>query len=237
MTDAALLAAMEATWPAAGRHSVGAWTIREGRGGGQRVSAASVAGGWRGGDVGMAEDAMRALGQGPIFLLTPGDVVLDAALEARGYVRHDPVVLMAMGCGGAGAEDGLVVGWPPDAAARALWQAGGIGPARIAVMDRVAGEKAMLLARDGSAPAGVVFVAMAGEVAVLHALEVAPAVRRRGIGARILRGAVGWACLHGATRLALAVTEANTAARGLYAGFGMRVVGGYHYRVPGVPCA
>ena len=37
--------------------------------------------------------------------------------------------------------------WPPLAIVSGLWAAGGIGPARVAVMDRVTGPKAALLAR------------------------------------------------------------------------------------------
>ena len=39
--EADLFAAVDATWPAAEDTQVGGWTIRDGRGGGQRVSAAS----------------------------------------------------------------------------------------------------------------------------------------------------------------------------------------------------
>jgi ribosomal protein S18 acetylase RimI-like enzyme len=39
-----------------------------------------------------------------------------------------------------------------------------------------------------------------------------------------------WARNHGATTLALAVTQRNNAARGLYEGLGMEQAGVYHYR-------
>jgi hypothetical protein len=68
--------------------------------------------------------------------------------------------------------------WPPLEIARSLWAEGGIGPARIAVMDRVAGANAALLGRTGDRPAGVAFVACHGAEAMLHALEVAGSQRR-----------------------------------------------------------
>jgi GNAT superfamily N-acetyltransferase len=98
-------------------------------------------------------------------------------------------------------------------------------------MARVAGPKAAILARDGDRPAGVAFVACHGSEAMLHALQVRPAHRRRGIGETLLRAAANWAAGEGANRLSLAVTERNSAARALYARLGLQVVGQYHYRM------
>ena len=73
MTPDALFATLDATWPAAGLTRLGPWTIREGRGGGQRVSAAPADGPWQPGDIATAEAAMVALGQRPLFMLRAGD--------------------------------------------------------------------------------------------------------------------------------------------------------------------
>jgi GNAT superfamily N-acetyltransferase len=114
--------------------------------------------------------------------------------------------------------------------ARQLWEEGGIGPARVAVMDRVQVPKTAILGRAGDRAAGAAFVAVHGNVAMLHALEVAPALRRNGCGHNILRAAALWARDQGADTLALLVTERNIAARALYASLNMRAVGQYHYR-------
>lgn len=234
MTPEALSAVTEATWPPFSAATVGPWTIREGRGGGQRVSAASAAGAWRAEDIPQAEAAMRALGQAPLFVLRPGEEALDAALAARGYALHDPVVAYA-----APVADLAQIAppfltsfphWPPLAVARQLWDEGGIGPARIAVMDRVEGPRTCILGREGDRAAGVAFVALHGNVAMLHALEVTPSLRRKGCGHNILRAAAGWARDQGAETLTLLVTERNLAARALYASLGFGVVGQYHYR-------
>ncbi|HRO11657.1 GNAT family N-acetyltransferase, partial [Amaricoccus sp.] len=82
-------------------------------------------------------------------------------------------------------------------------------------------------------PAGAAFVALAGPVAMMHALEVSPAARRRGLGARMTHAAADWARRQGAGTFALAVTRANTPARTLYAGLGMAEAGAYHYRIAG----
>lgn len=234
MRGEVLHAVAEATWPPFATHRAGPWLIREGRGGGQRVSAASPVEAWDEADIAGAEAAMRDLGQSPLFVIREGEARLDAALAARGYALHDPVVAYA-----APVADLAAVApefltsfphWPPLAVARQMWEEGGIGPARIAVMERVAGPKTCILGRTGDRAAGVAFTAIHGDVAMLHALEVAPALRRNGCGHNILRAAAGWARDHGATTLTLLVTERNLAARALYASLNMQVVGQYHYR-------
>ena len=225
----------EATWPPADIRQVGPWLIRDGRGGGQRVSAASPAGDWTDADIPAAEAAMQGLGQTPLFVLWPEDAALDAALDARGYRRHDPVVIYEGRAEALAALEPPFLStfphWPPLGIARALWAEGGIGPARLAVMDRVTLPKTAILGRTGDRAAGVAFVAATGDCAMLHALEVSPALRRQGTAHNILRAAARWSLDHGAGRLYLLVTEINSNARHLYASLGMSVVGHYHYRV------
>jgi GNAT superfamily N-acetyltransferase len=111
-----------------------------------------------------------------------------------------------------------------------MWAGEGIGPARRAVMDRVAGPCTAVIAGPVEAPVGAAFVALDGGIAMVHAMAVVPAARRRGIARRMLAAAADWAADRGGRTLALAVTEANGAARALYAGVGMVDVAGYHYR-------
>jgi len=229
MTPETLSAVMEATWPPAGAWREGAFTFRDGAGGGKRVSAASCEGDW-------AEGDLELLGKmaEPLALIRPGDAALDAALDQRGWRVVDPVVVYAAPVTDLRADLPPLAAfphWPPLAIARSIWEDGGTGLARIAVMGRVSGPKAAILARDGDRPAGVAFVACHGVEAMVHALEVRPAHRRRGIGATLLQAAANWAAGEGAERLSLAVTERNSAARALYTRLGMQVVGQYHYRV------
>ncbi|MBC2834476.1 GNAT family N-acetyltransferase [Paragemmobacter straminiformis] len=229
-----LPALTEATWPPAAKHAVGPWIVREGQGAGQRVSATSASGVWAGADIPQAEAAMRALGQSPIFVIWPDDAALDAALAARGYRINDPVVAYAAPTAALAdpAPPFLTTfpHWPPLGIATALWFESGLNPARLAVMERVAVPKCVILGRNGDRAAGVAFVALHGKTAMLHALEVAPAYRRQGTAHNILRAAALWAQDHGADTLALLVTEANAGARALYASLNMSVVGHYHYR-------
>jgi N-acetylglutamate synthase len=231
---AELFAAIDATWPAAEVRRRGPWTLRRGDGGGNRASAASFNGtGDPEPDIAAAEAAMRAWGQVPLFMIRPGDEGLDAALARRGYAARDHVALLAAPTAAlAPAEpDPLVLSGPAPLAVMAeIWARGGIGPERLAVMARAAAPRAFLLGRTGDRPAGCAFVAVAGDVAMLHALEVAPASRRKGVGAAMTRAAAGWAVAAGAPRLALAVARANAAGCALYAALGMAEAAAYHYR-------
>ena len=88
-----------------------------------------------------------------------------------------------------------------------------------------------LMSRANDRPVGAAFVAVDGEVAMIHAIEVAKAHRRKGGAVRLMQGAARFAAENGAEWLALAVTEANSGARALYERLGMADAGGYHYRV------
>jgi len=81
------------------------------------------------------------------------------------------------------------------------------------------------------ASAGAAFVALSEGIAMLHALDVANAFRRRGLGRDMVRSAAHWAREAGASQLALLVTKANTPARALYTGMGFTLASAYHYRV------
>jgi len=232
MTPADVFAVMEATWPPAAVQRIGPWMIRDGAGGGKRVSAATVEAEWTDADLPLAESAMRGLGQDRLFLIRAGDAALDTALAAHGYCIVDPVTVYACPVADLAAPPGMTTfpHWPPLAIARDLWAEGGIGAARVAVMNRAAGPKTAILARNKDRPAGVAFVALHGRHAMLHALEITPSQRRQGSAHHIVQAAARWALDHGAITLSLAVTTDNTPARALYASLGMQAVGHYHYR-------
>lgn len=221
---------MEATWPPFASRALGPFQLRDGAGGGKRVSSATVHGPWDAEALAAAEAAMPE----PLFTICDGDDALDAALEARGYEVIDPVVIYAAPVQVLQKDLPPLAAfahWPPLETAREIWEAGGIGPARIRVMERVAGPKTAILARQNDRPAGAGFVALAGPHAMIHAIEIAPHMRRQGAGANLLAAAASWAAEIGAQSLSLAVTEQNTAARALYDRAGMSIVGKYHYRI------
>lgn len=229
-----LFAALSATWLPAEARRVGAWTLRRGEGGGNRVSAATLDGGDAGNDIAAAEAGMRAWGQDPLFMVRPGEAALDAMLIARGYVIRDPVILLEAPPARLAfdaPEERVIYGPAALAVMNEIWEAGGIGPAKRAAMARVDGQRTYLLGRIGDRPAGCGFAALHGAIAMLHGLEVAAAARRQGVGSALVRGAATWAVEIGALSLALAVTEANATARQLYARLGMTEAARYHYRL------
>ena len=84
---------IDATWPAAGMQVVGPWTVREGSGGGSRVSAATTRSRVRADEWLEAQQAMLDLGQSPLVMIRPGDAVPDAELAITGFAIKDPVTV------------------------------------------------------------------------------------------------------------------------------------------------
>lgn len=228
-----LLAAVEATWPAARVVEAAPWRLRDGAGGGKRVSAATAEGPVGPADLAAMEAGLAAFGQTPLVMVRVGEDALDATLRAAGYGVVDPVVIYlapTAALSGPLPPVSAFPHWPPLAIARDLWEEGGIGPARVAVMERAAGPKCAILARNSDAASGVGYAAIHRGVAMLHALEISPRFRRQGAASNILRATANWAQDHDAAWFSLVVTERNDAARALYASLGMQVVGHYHYR-------
>ncbi len=224
---------VDGTWPAARYERVGPFQLREGQGGGSRVSAASLVGTINAGDIDAAEQAMLAMGQKRIFCLRPGDEALDAHLAQRGYEILDPVNIYASPIAHLTQVPvprvTVFTIWELLAIMREIWAQGGIGPERLAVMDRAKEPKTGLLLRQNDQPAGTGFVAIHDGVAMVHALEILPDHRRQGLGQWAMRAAAFWALDNGAHTLSVICTKANGGANGLYRSLGMPIVGEYHY--------
>lgn len=230
-----LFEALDATWPPAGQRPCGPFMLRDGAGGGKRVSAATLTGRFDAAALEQAESAMRAAGQRPLFMLRD-QPDLDAALAARGYALLDPTVFYLAPVATLAEKPrpvSLLDCWPPLAIQRQLWADAGIGAARLAVMARASAPRTAFIARFQNRAAGVAFAALDGDIALLHALEVDPGFRRQGVASRMMRGIAHWAQAQGAAWFGLVVTEANTSARGLYSALGMVEAGRYHYRQQG----
>lgn len=230
-----LYAVTEATWPPARAWCDGPWTLRDGAGGGKRVSAATAEGPVTTDDLAQAESTMRAMGQTPLFMIREGDEALDALLADESYSMIDPVNLYVGPVGPLTQEPPARATtyaiWEPLEIQKDIWAEGGIGPARVAVMQRAKGPKTAILTRNGQHPAGVGFAAIHDQIAMLHALEVRPEDRRTGQGRNATKQAALWAARNGAEYLATLCTQANTGACALYTSLGMACVGQYHYRI------
>jgi len=225
---------VDATWPAAAFGRAGPWLIRDGRGGGKRVSAATLESDFFPPDIAVGEVAMSALGQTPLFMVRQNEDDLDRALEHQGYSIIDPVSLYACQVGALTMNrftaGGGTTQWPPTGVAKEIWAKGDIGPGRLEVMNRAKGEKSVILAQINGATVGVGFAAIAAGIAMVHAIEVTPGLRRRGVGTTILHLAADWATKNGCDYVSLVVTDANRPANALYSKLGMSLIGSYHYR-------
>ena len=230
-----LYTVVDGTWPAAAIQRHGPWQIRIGQGGGSRVSAATATAPVSAADLPLAESAMQAAGQVPLFMIREGDAALDALLADRGYLIKDPVNLYAAPVAAiATARPPPVTTfevWPPLAVQSDIWAAGGIGPGRLAVMERATGPKTTILGRVDDRPAATLYVAISGDCAMIHALETATAHRRKGLARHLTVAAAFWAQAQGAAFLTLVTTQENVAANALYTSLGMTCVGQYHYRI------
>lgn len=223
---------VEATWPPASVNQVGSWLIRDSQGGGKRVSAATPTGPAAVDEIDLAVVEMEKLGQPALFSLKSEDAILDTILAQKNYEVLDPSLLFRGPIFNAEVAPVTAFNiWPPMQIMKDIWSEGGIGPARIAVMDRVEGPKTAILGRVDDRAAGVAFVAMHGATAMVHAVEVLADHRRKGLARQMMHAAARWAMTQGATEFSLVTTEENLAAQSLYSSLGLSVVGRYHYRM------
>lgn len=234
LSDPKIEAAFEASWPAAEYAEAGTFRIGRGLGGGKRVGSARATGpDWTAAEIDRAVEVQKMWDQSPIFRVSDSETRLAEALSSRGFRDHTPTVMMTAP---VATLTSLAVPpvtsfalWPPLAIQRELWEEQGIGAARQAVMARVAAPKAALLGRIEDRAAAVAFAAEVKGIAVLHALEVLPAMRRKGLAGWILREAAFWAKMQGADTMLLAVTAENAGAIALYRKLGFTEIARYRY--------
>lgn len=215
---------VDGTWSAARVWQADGWTWRNATGAGNRVSAATA----------MVPGDVPAMTP-PLIMVREGEDALDRAAKDAGYAIKDPTIAME-------APLDALLAMPlerlraipcdaPLAVMEDIWQGEGINAARLAVMARVPGPKSYIMGRMDERAAGAAFVAIVGDIAMIHALYVSSNARRSGLGRDMTLGAAHWAARNGATRFTLLVTEANAPARALYAKMGFTHVSRYHYRI------
>lgn len=233
-----LVPVLERSWPPARTYRNGPFIVMGPDDGGNRVTAARLASSddeaVSSGDLDAAEAQMEEQGRKPLFMVLDNQTALSAALDARGYIARDHTIAMVIRAADLAATPPPVTAfsiWPPLAIQTEIWEAGGVDAARRAVMERaVHCSKTSLFGRISDKPAGAAYIGLLHDTAMLHALEVAPAGRRKGMAAHMMRLAAQWAVENGAEWLSILVTQQNDAARGLYASLGMKPVGSYVYR-------
>jgi GNAT superfamily N-acetyltransferase len=237
MNAADLFPAIAGTWPPSALREIGPFTVPEPDAGGNRVSAARLidAAARSASKEGLdaAESAMKAEGRAPLFQVIDHQDGLSDALDQRGYITRDATDLLVIRTADLAAAPPPVTAftiWPPLAIQTEIWDAGGIDAPRRAVMDRAQFPKTSLFGRINDKPAGAAFIGVHDDVAMLHALEVAPVARRAGLASTMMRAAADWAQKEGAAWFSVLVTQQNTGAQKLYASLGLKPVGTYRYR-------
>ncbi|MFK5996901.1 MAG: GNAT family N-acetyltransferase [Rhodobacterales bacterium] len=232
-SQATLFATIDATWAPFAFHQHKGWLIREGAGGGQRVSAATVLPGAQNNpDIGSAADKMRSMGQKALFMVRSSDGDLDAKLSELGYKIVDPVTILIT------PTDNLLNTAPkqhhsvtalkaPDTTAKSVWGNGGIDRPRLNVMARVKTAKTTISAGN----MGVAFAACHKGIAMVHAVEVSKNHRRKGVANALMLGAAHWAKQQECAWLAVLTVRANTPACALYDRLKMKEAAAYHYRL------
>lgn len=230
--------ALEETWPPEERLELGPVTLRRGAGGSS--SAATVTGGGASmADLDRANAQMRAWGQPALYQIRPATLTLDDQLGQAGFHEKDRSVIYLGACVDlTGIEGGPVSAIRVDAPIAVMadiWQQAGTGAEQLAVMARGAGPKTYLLGRQDDKPLGVVFAATAGDICFVHALQVVPEMRRRGVAAGLIGGVAAWAGEQGVPLLAAVVPSANAGACALFDALGFSPCCHFHYRFRELP--
>ncbi len=228
----ALFETIDTTWAPLAFHQYKGWLIREGAGGGQRVSAATALPDSQNPNIGSAADKMRSMGQNALFMVRNSDDDLDAKLAELGYKIVDPVTILIT------PTDNLLNTAPkqhhsvtalkaPDTTAKAVWGNGGIDQPRLNVMARIKTAKTTISAGN----MGVAFAACHKGIAMVHAVEVSKNHRRKGVANALMLGAAHWAKQQECAWLAVLTVRANAPACALYDRLEMKEAAAYHYRL------
>ena len=145
------------TWPAHRKISCGSWILRQGCGGGKRVSAATLQSRIDIPDISVAEKGMLELGQDPLFMIRCGDKKLDQILDDGAYKFVDAVNIYCTSCKSILRSTPPRLSafyiWEPLEIQKDIWSHGGIDRNRIAVMERANCIKTSLLMRWDNHPA------------------------------------------------------------------------------------
>ena len=233
-------------WPAPRSAVVGDWLLRSASGYTKRANSANALqpGATLTRQLLQEIEAHYARQQLPcIFRLSPlADAGVDALLQARGYRRVDPSIVMQLSMP---ASDG---DGQPNAGIRLqfassltdFWLDGHCATsarppeqkhAHRMILQSIGMRCAYASLVQGGEVRAWGLAVLEREAVGLFEVLVHPAQRGQGLGRQMVQGLLHWAGQQGATHVDLQVQGDNIRARQLYASLGFAPVYGYHYRV------
>lgn len=227
-------------WPALETADIDGWLARWSSGGSVRANSVSALA-FHGGDLGRAIERARAFysarGGAARFTVTecaaPSD--LDAALEARGWLKASDNITMAKDLDGpVRPGDATVVGHDAPTPDWVQVYLQGLSPDRRQIAMRIVAvvpgpRRFFSVVRDGATIASGLSV-VDGALASVQCMATVPAARRTGAATAILGAIASYAASMRASRLYLQADAANADAIRVYKRDGFRVVGRHHSR-------
>lgn len=226
-------------WPAGETRVIDGWLWRYSGGGSQRANSVSALS-YEGSDVERTIDAIEALYRvhgAPVrfqvgFPLSQPDD-LDQRLAVRGYVIHDPVTTLLKPIAAIDAPESVILRERPSEGWLSVYLAN-LTPDRrpfaSAILARVPDPCVFAeVVRDGAVHATALGVFHESTV-IAECVGTAPAARRQGAAAAVMRALEAWGARLGAHTIGLQAVTTNAPAQGLYASLGYVPAGTYHYR-------
>ena len=229
-------------WPAGETRDVDGWLWRYSGGGSQRANSVSALH-YRGRHVERTIDEIERLYRersAPVrfqvgFPLSEPDD-LDARLEARGYVIHDPVTTLVKPVAFTALPEQIVLNAMPSQGWLAVYLSN-ITPDRRpfaeAILARVPAPCTFAEAqRDGGTIATALGV-LHEDAVIAECVGTSTSARRQGAASAVMSALEAWGASQGAHTIGLQAVTTNMPAQGLYAALGYTAAGTYHYRYLG----
>jgi len=226
-------------WPASETVRQGDWIMRFEKGYSKRANSVTTLGDFESGldrRIAECEEMYRSRGLRPIFRLPSfaEPVILDRALEERGYEIVDPTHVMTVPLDGAGAgSDSIgeesVDDWLDlhkelldDTRSKELHKR---------ILDNISTPKFFASLEHDSRKVVCGMGVLDGEFVGLFDIVTLPEMRRRGLATRLVFGLHSWAADRGASTAYLQVIKSNSGAVRLYEKLGYTSLYDYWYRV------
>ena len=100
------------------------------------------------------------------------------------------------------------------------------------IIGAIGGNAGLFLTESGNAPVSTAICVQDGDLAALFEVATAATERHKGLGRAVVKSALKWAKLRGASRAWAQVEADNAPARALYRSLGFEDAYSYHYRTP-----